>query len=43
MTSDGSDVRAVVEEQRKRQLRFHLKQAAWIAWVPVVGFGLSSL
>jgi hypothetical protein len=43
MTSNGSDVRAVLEEQRQRQLRFHLKQGAWIAWVPVVGFGLSSM
>jgi hypothetical protein len=37
-----SDVRAVLEKQRRRQLRFHVKNAAWIAWVPVVGFGLSS-
>jgi hypothetical protein len=36
-------VRSVLEAQRQRQLRFHLKQGAWIAWVPVVGFGLSSV
>ena len=36
-------MRAVLEEQRQRQLRFHLKQGAWIAWAPVVGFGLSSM
>ena len=43
LTSQGSDVRSVLEEQRRRQLRFHLKQGAWIAWVPVIGFGLSSM
>jgi hypothetical protein len=43
MTWDRSDVRAVLEEQRQRQLRFHLKQGAWIVWVPVGGFGLSSM
>jgi hypothetical protein len=42
MTADGRDVREVLEEQRQRQLRFHLQQGAWIAWVPVVGLGLSS-
>jgi hypothetical protein len=43
VSSDRNDVRAIIEAQRQRQLHFHLKQAAWIAWVPVVGFGLSSL
>jgi hypothetical protein len=33
----------ILEEQRQRQLRADLKQGAWIAWVPVVGFALSSI
>jgi hypothetical protein len=43
MSRDGQAVRAVLEEERQRQLRFHLKQGLWFAWIPVVGFGLSGM
>jgi hypothetical protein len=43
MTSQGDAVRSVLKEQRQHQLRFYLKRAAWIVWIPVVGFGLSSM
>lgn len=36
-------MRARLAAQRQRQVRFHLEQGAWIAWIPVVGFGLSSM
>jgi hypothetical protein len=42
LTTDETG-RAVLAEQRRLQLRFGWRQAAWIAWVPVVGFGLSAL
>lgn len=42
MTPKTSDVSATLADQRRHQVRFHSRQAAWFDWIPVLGFGLSS-
>jgi hypothetical protein len=43
LTTEATSARAVLVEQRRLQLRFGWRQAAWIAWAPFVGAGLSAL
>jgi hypothetical protein len=37
------DVQSVLSEQRRLQLRFHLRQGLWIIWAPILGLALSIL